>query len=103
MKTIDLLVAKAATGEGTAFAIDAKRTSYGSIPIQVLGTFNATVILEGTISGQAEVDAATASWSPISGASWTDESCDALFCAFTHIRANVTVYLNGSVSVRALN
>ena len=94
------------TGAKAPVIIDCRRADWGPIPIQVYTTlatdFVGTVILEGTVSSQQEIDEDTAVWSPINGASWTAETCDGLTTAFPWIRGNVTAYTSGSINVRAL-
>jgi hypothetical protein len=94
------------TGAQAPVNIDSRRADWGPIPIQVFTTlatdFVGTIILEATVSTQQEVDEGTAVWSPITGASWTAETCDGLTTAFSWIRGNVTAYTSGSINVRAL-
>jgi len=97
-----LLDGVTATGAGEAYAISARRTEFGAIPILVSGITTATVILEGTIASEQEVREGSAIWKPIQGASWSSDIADGLFTAFSHIRANVTSYTAGTITVRAL-
>jgi len=94
----------AASGSGTEIPVRGDKIArQGPIPVHVFGTsFVGTVILEGTIAEQSEVDGISCTWSPINGASWTNQNgiCEVLFCSFTHIRANVTVYTSGNVTVK---
>lgn len=97
----NLLVAKGTTGAGNPLNLSPE---YCGLPlgVEVFGTFTGTVILEGTIASQAEVNAATAVWLPITGASWTAQTLASITAPYTHIRANVTAITGGAVNVRAL-
>jgi hypothetical protein len=97
----NLLAAATATGAGSP-AQCAPELAWKPTGIQVFGTFTGTVILEGTIATKDEIDGATAVWTPVSGASWTAAGIASLTLPYTHIRANVTAYTNGSINVRAL-
>jgi len=77
----------------------------GNLPIQVFktaGSFVATVALEGTLSHE-DIDMAvrdgTAIWTPIANGSYTAETCDSLFVAFPYIRAVISGYTSGTISV----
>ena len=74
----------------------------GPIPLQISTTndFNGSVVLEGTLSNQDEVNNDTVVWSPISGAIWEESIIDALFVQVTHIRVRILDYISGLVSVR---
>ena len=96
-----LLPAVSAAGPGYPVACPQELPGK-SVGIQVSGTFVGTVILEGTIATQAEVNGATAAWTAITGASWTVPALASLTLAYTHIRANVTAYTSGSITVRAI-
>lgn len=96
----DLLVAKAATGAGNPVACPPEINQW-PMGVEVFGTFVGTVILEGTIATQAEVNGSTATWLPITGASWTTPTLAQITAPYTHIRANVTAYTSGSINARA--
>lgn len=72
------------------------------IPIQIYtsNNFSGSIILEGTLSDQIEINNETALWSPISGAFWTESTIDALFAQVTHIRVRILDYICGSVFIR---
>jgi hypothetical protein len=70
--------------------------------IEVFGTFVGTVILEATIASQDEVNAATAVWQAITGSSWTAPALTSIATPWSHIRARVTAYTSGAISVRAI-
>lgn len=70
--------------------------------IEVFGTFVGTVILEATIASQAEVAADSAVWQAITGASWTAPALVSIGTPWSHIRARVTDYTSGNISVRAI-
>lgn len=97
----DLLVAKGSTGAGNPVACPPEVNQW-PMAIEVFGTFVGTVILEGTIATQAEVNAGTATWLPITGASWTVPTLAAITCPVSHLRANVTAWTSGAVNVRAI-
>ena len=78
---------------GRIVKLQGSRMEQGPIPVQVYtnddSPFAATIEIEGTIASDTEVDAGTAVWSVIGGASWTHPTLDALFAQPTHIRAKV--------------
>jgi len=78
------------------------RLGNGPMPIQIHTTddFSGSIILEGTLSDQNEINNETALWSPIAGALWIESAIDALFVQITHIRVRIMDYVSGSVSVR---
>ena len=78
------------------------RASSGPIPIQIAtkGDFIGSIILEGTLSDENEIYDDIVTWSPISGAFWTESTIDALSIQVTHIRVRILDYISGSVSVR---
>ncbi|GEM_PF-5751324 len=97
----NLLVAANATGPGNPVALAPEMTRK-PLGLEVFGTFVGTVILEGTIATQAEVNGATASWAAIPTASWTTPALANLTTPYTHVRANVTAYTSGAINVRAV-
>jgi hypothetical protein len=74
----------------------------GNIPIQVQISGTATVTLEASLS-HADIDTAvregTALWTSIANGIYNASSCDALSVAFPYIRAVVSGYASGSVTV----
>lgn len=71
----------------------------GALPIQIYGTFEGHVDIEGTISTQEEIDLGTAEWYVLENGVFTASELTALFAAPSHIRANAHL-TDGSVSVR---
>lgn len=69
----------------------------GAIPFQISGITTASVVLEGTISTEADI--ATAVWTPIANAVFVADVCDGLFVMFTHIRAKISNYTGGTITV----
>ena len=102
MQIVTLASAATATGAGATRILDERRMDNGPIPLQISGTFVGTVKLEGSISTEQEINESTAVWSPINGGEWTTPTCDSLFCSFPYIRANVTAFTSGSITVKAL-
>ena len=77
----------------------------GNLPIQIFktaGTFAATVTIEATLS-QVDIDTAvreeTAAWSPVANGVFTSEAADALVVPFPYIRAVISGYSSGTISV----
>lgn len=70
------------------------------IGILIFGTFVASVEIECTIATDAEVDAATATWKTLSGASWTDPESVSIALPFTHFRFKVVWTSGTSISVK---
>jgi hypothetical protein len=83
---------------GAAIAAEHNWEPFG---IQVTGTFVGTVVVEATIATQAEVNALTATWTPIPAASWSAPGMGSFTFPATHIRANVTAWTSGNITVRA--
>lgn len=96
-----LLSSAAALSTGSPVALNPSMP-YRPLGVNVFGTFVGTVILEGTIDTQANVDAATATWSAISGASWTAPGAAKVDAPFTHVRARVSAYTSGAISVQVI-
>lgn len=88
-KATNLFTAKAATGAGSSVKV-AVPTGVQNIPYVVRGTFVGTVVLEGSVDGT--------NWVAINGASKTAPSADTV-PAFPWMRANVTAYTSGSITV----
>jgi hypothetical protein len=96
--TLLAAAASALTGAAIAIPSDAHNRPLG---VTVTGTFVGTVILEATVATQAEVNAATAVWAPVTGASWTAPAAVGINAPFTHIRARVSAYTSGAITVKA--
>lgn len=88
----------AVTANTTGAAIPVRRSDGSAIPVQVQGCSDATVTIEGTITE----DVATATWSPIHNGEWSSDSCDALFANFSFVRAVVSNYVAGTITVKML-
>jgi hypothetical protein len=97
-----LLNAVAATGVGPSYAFPLPECNWQKLGVEVQGTFVGTVTLEGTIAPQAEVNASSAVWLPITGASWTTQSLAGVDAPFTHVRGNVTAYTSGNITLRVI-
>lgn len=97
-----LLSAAGATGAGPDYAIPLPECNWQKMGVEVQGTFVGTVILEGTIATQAEVNALTAVWLPLAGASWTVPTLTGVDAPVTHVRANVTAYTSGAITVKVI-
>jgi len=98
---VKLLDGATGTGAGSPFPIDPAMTrNGGSIPIVITGITVATVILQATISTQAEVEEGTAVWATVSQGSWTADIADGLFTPFSHIRGNVLAYTSGTITMK---
>jgi len=91
----------AALGAGPWLKIPPLRLEKGSIPFQLIGAaFVGTVSLEATLDGDQAVEEDTARASLINGGSFTNtDVADVLFGAYPHIRANVTSYTGGNLTV----
>lgn len=96
-----LLSGAAATGPGQAIPCPPENNICPT-GIEVFGTFVGTVVLEATIATQAEVNASTAVWQAVTGASWTAPAITSMSTPWSHIRANVTAYTSGAINVRAI-
>lgn len=88
------------TGAGTPVKINEKRIISGPIPFQLSGITTATVVVEGTIATQAEVDAGTAVWEILVNGSFTSDTADGILTAFPYIRGNVTAYTAGTITAK---
>lgn len=97
-----ILNAAAVVGHGAAYAFPLPECNWQKLGVQVQGTFVGTAVLEGTIATQAEVNALTAVWAPITGASWTGPGIAGVETPFTHIRANVTAWTSGAITMRVI-
>jgi len=73
----------------------------GPVPISVEGTFIGTVTLECAIADAQEIREGTAAWVPVSGASWTAPTGEGLETMFPYIRAKVSAYTSGAITVKA--
>ena len=89
--------ASALTGAAIPLPPDAHHRNIG---VTVTGTFVGTVILEATAATQAEVNASTAVWAPITGASWTAPAAVGINAPFTHVRARVSAFTSGAITVK---
>ena len=97
-----------ATGNvtGEPIKLDRHRQNMaGNLPIQIFvtaGTYGATVTIEATLS-HVDIDTAvregTAVWSPVANGVFTAETADALIVPFPYIRAVISGYTSGTVSV----
>ena len=87
---------------GPVLKLPANSMVNGPIPLQISTTtdFVGSIILEGTLSDQDEMNIGEVLWSPISGAVWTESTIDALFVQVTHIRTRILDYISGLVSIR---
>ena len=74
----------------------------GSIPIVISGITTATVILEGTVATDLQVENGSAMWEKINLAEWTADVADGLFTPFTHIRGRVTAYTAGNIYMKTI-
>ena len=92
-----LLDTVATTGAGPPLRIPPGSTAW--MPVMLTGITIATVILEAASATEQEVGEGTADWAPIYGASWTADGADGLTTAFPWIRANVTDYTSGAITV----
>lgn len=92
-------VSSAATGAPIALPPELSQKPLG---VSVFGTFVGTVILEATVDTQAAVDGATATWAAITGASWTTPAVAKVDAPFTHIRARVSAYTSGSITLKVI-
>lgn len=80
---------------------DRYQTNGGTaIPFQIVGITNAIVVLEATIATDHEVQFGTAKWTPIFDMSFSADTCVGLFIPFPYIRANITNYTSGVISVK---
>jgi len=108
LEVITLVSGATGTTTGTSdwVPVDHKRITAGQIPITVFGSgataFSGSVTLQGAIATEQEANEGTLVGANISGGTWTGDSADALFVAFTHIRAVCTSYTAGPFSVRVL-
>jgi len=102
MEIKTLLNGVVATGAGSALRLDEFRCKDGPIPFVVSGISTATVVIQGAIATDDEVTAGTAAWETITDKSFTADCCNEITAAYTHIRANVTVYTGGTIYVKAL-
>jgi hypothetical protein len=71
----------------------------GALPLQITGITDATVYFEGTLVNNVS-EVPTAIWSPISNASYTTDTCDAIFVMYPYIRAIVADYVSGNITVK---
>jgi len=94
----------ATTGAGTVFKLPGWRMGAGPIAVQIYTTqataFIGTVKLQGAIASETEIAANTATWTDIQGASWTEAAVDALYAKTPYIRAYISAYTSGQISVR---
>lgn len=74
----------------------------GSIPIVISGIVTATVILEGTVAEDVQVENGSAMWEKINLAEWTADIADGLFTPFTHIRGRVVSYTAGNIYMKTI-
>ena len=104
MEIKQLLNGSQATGAGSSFRLSGWRLPLGSIPVQIYTTqataFVGTVKLQGSITTGGELNAGNNRWTDIDNALWTEETIDALFAQPSYIRAYVTEYTSGAISVR---
>jgi hypothetical protein len=88
-------------GPGPYLRVNDNRTiNGGPIALQLSGITVATVVIEGSISTQEEIDAGTAEWTAINLATWTADVADGLFTSFPYIRGNVTAWTSGIITLR---
>lgn len=103
MEIKQLLTAVTVVGAGNAVAIDTDKLVNGAIPILIyggIGAIAAEIEIQGTIATNAEVAAGTCNWEVIEGGIFREEIATALIAPFSHIRANITSYTNGTISIR---
>jgi hypothetical protein len=97
-----LLSAVATTGAGSPVKVDPNRVALGGpIPIQISGVTTATVVIQATLASAQAVREGTATWENITDASWTADCLDVLSAVFPWIRANVTAFTSGTITVKA--
>ena len=97
---VKLLDGATSTVTGKPVKMPTKRVhGAGSIPFVLSGITVANVVLEATIATQREVDEGTAQWEQIQSASWSADIADGIFTAFSHIRARVSAYTSGTITL----
>lgn len=105
MDVYTLISANAATITGNPVKIGDYRLINGAIPFLIYGedaTITATINIQGTVATDAEVSAGTAKFITIDGGSFTSQAATALIAQFSHIRAQISSYSAGTISVRML-
>lgn len=76
-----------------------RQTRGGSVPFQIHGIIDATVIFEGILADSRD-DLVGGQWSPIANAVFASDTCDGLFVMFSFIRVKVVSYVAGSITVK---
>jgi len=101
MNIITFLDAATSTATSSAIRVNDKRIISGPIPVTISGITTATVVFEGAIATQAEVDAGTANFELMAQGSFTEDAADGILTAFPFIRARISDYTAGTITVRA--
>ncbi len=102
MRIYNLLEDATGTGAGQHYFLGSiPFRKYNSIPIAAwvsAGSWDATIKIQGTIWDNDDIDNAV--WVDLDGGTFTAAAGKSLECPFTHIRANVTVYVSGTIQCR---
>jgi len=100
MQTLFLIDSVTGNIVGEPVKLDRNRQNMpGNMPMQIRGIVTATVQLQSTLDTDLKVRDGTAIWTPIANGTYTADVCDSLFVAFPYIRAVVTGYSSGTISV----